>query len=127
MTERSQTFSKQDRLLHKKEFDEVLEAAHLSSAGGKCIFHLPPFVIYRKAHNRPRLGVSVAKRIIKRAHDRNRIKRCVKEFFRLHKSEFNGDYLVRLVARPANLEFKTLSEPLSKVLKNLSSEGPLRK
>lgn len=41
-------------------------------------------LLARKNHlNHPRLGLTVAKKHLKRAHDRNRIKRLVRESFRL--------------------------------------------
>ncbi|STO63775.1 ribonuclease P [Haemophilus parahaemolyticus] len=42
----------------------------------------------------PRLGLTVAKKHLKRAHDRNRIKRIVRESFRLKQHELpNMDFV----------------------------------
>lgn len=44
----------------------------------------------------PRVGLVVGKKVAKRAVRRNYIKRCVREWFRLHRQELGGvDYVVR--------------------------------
>lgn len=49
----------------------------------------------------PRLGMIVAKRILGRAVDRNRVKRCVRESFRLVLPELPAcDFVVRLLVKP---------------------------
>lgn len=48
-----------------------------------------------------RLGLVVAKRLLKRAVDRNRVKRCAREAFRGVRAELPAcDFVVRLIARP---------------------------
>lgn len=50
----------------------------------------------------PRLGMIVAKRLLGRAVDRNRVKRCVRESFRLVLPELPAcDFVVRLLSKPA--------------------------
>lgn len=49
----------------------------------------------------PRLGMVIAKRLLARAVDRNRVKRCVRECFRQAMPELPAcDFVVRLIARP---------------------------
>jgi ribonuclease P protein component len=49
----------------------------------------------------PRLGMIIAKRQLARAVDRNRVKRCVRESFRLVLPELPAcDFVVRLIAKP---------------------------
>lgn len=65
------------RLLHKKEYDVVFQAA--KRVGTHFVT-----VLYRKnSLDYPRLGLIVAKKTAKRAHDRNRFKRVTRESFRL--------------------------------------------
>lgn len=49
----------------------------------------------------PRLGMIIAKRVLVRAVDRNRVKRCVRESFRLILPELPAcDFVVRLLNKP---------------------------
>lgn len=49
----------------------------------------------------PRLGMVITKRLLARAVDRNRVKRCVRERFRQAMPELPAcDFVVRLIARP---------------------------
>ncbi|WP_434779496.1 ribonuclease P protein component [Neisseria sp. Ec49-e6-T10] len=44
----------------------------------------------------PRLGLIVAKKVAKKAHERNYMKRTIREWFRCHKHELvHADYIVR--------------------------------
>lgn len=56
------------------------------------------FQVYARPNERehPRLGIVVGKKVAKRAHRRNYIKRIVREWFRQNSSELNNmDYIVR--------------------------------
>jgi len=70
----------------------------------------------------PVLGVTVSKKVSKKAVDRNRIKRQVREFFRHHKTDLNGVDIV-ITAKPncmiANDQQRnqSLSELWKKVIK----------
>ncbi len=113
----SRKFSKKDRLLDKEDFDAVFESAHLRAMREKNILHLPPYVIYRNnTEKAPRLGISVARRIIKKANQRNRIKRVIREFFRMNKNEMSGDYIIKVVARPRSDDHEFLTAPLYKMI-----------
>lgn len=59
----------------------------------------------------PRLGMIVAKRLLARAVDRNRVKRCVRECFRQVLPELPAcDFVVRLIAKPVpGVEVRDLS------------------
>ncbi|MFP5419632.1 MAG: ribonuclease P protein component [Gammaproteobacteria bacterium] len=49
----------------------------------------------------PRLGMVIAKRILARSVDRNRVKRCIRESFRAARAELPAcDFVVRLLTRP---------------------------
>ncbi len=55
--------------------------------------HQPHFLFLAKLTEQPksRLGIVVAKKKVRRAHERNRIKRLARESFRLHQAQFNAD------------------------------------
>ncbi|MEE3700595.1 ribonuclease P protein component [Mannheimia haemolytica] len=64
----------------------------------------------------PRLGLTVAKKHLKRAHDRNRIKRIVRESFRLKQHELpNFDFVFVAKGGIGKLDNATLFETLEKL------------
>ena len=77
-------FSRELRLLTPAQFKNVFEQPFRASS--------PEITILARKNNleHPRLGLTVAKKHLKRAHDRNRIKRLVRESFRL--SQHNLPY-----------------------------------
>jgi len=72
------TFTKQQRLLHSTEFAAVFSDAKKIST--------PEWRFYVKKTDRgyPRLGLAIAKKSIRKAVGRNRIKRLARESFRQH-------------------------------------------
>lgn len=62
--------------------------------------HQPHFLFLAKLTEQPnsRLGIVVAKKKVRRAHERNRIKRLARESFRLHQPKFGSD--IDVVVKP---------------------------
>ena len=92
MTVGSTSFPKTSRLRLANDFREILKH-------GKC-FRENGFAIHVLKSNRKesRLGIVVAKNIFKRAIDRNRAKRLIREFFRREKNILSScDIVVRVV------------------------------
>lgn len=111
------TYTWQNRLPGAREFSEVM--ANPPCTRDKF------FLVFANKNNlgQSRLGVIVSKKVSKRAVDRNRLKRVVKEAFRLNLSGcLNGDSgneqsldVVVLAKRPAcETENKNLFQSLSK-------------
>jgi ribonuclease P protein component len=116
---KAQKFSKRERLVSGEDFGAVFDAAHTSAESTGSIVHLKPYIIYKKSGNLSRLGLSIARRVIRKSIERNRIKRCIREFFRTHKKDFDGDYIVRVVSRPSGQDFLTLTDPIQSALSKL--------
>lgn len=61
----------------------------------------------------PRIGLTVAKKNVKRAHERNRIKRLTRESFRLRQHDLPAmDFVVVAKKGVADLDNRALSEAL---------------
>ncbi|NYY74417.1 ribonuclease P protein component [Escherichia coli] len=60
----------------------------------------------------PRIGLTVAKKNVRRAHERNRIKRLTRESFRLRQHELPAMDFVVVAKRVADLDNRALSEAL---------------
>jgi ribonuclease P protein component len=83
------TFPRAARLL-TKAFDEVFRAGQ--SAGS----HFFRVLVRPSPSSAARLGITVPKRVMKHAHDRNRIKRLVRETFRQQRAALPAIDLVVL-------------------------------
>ena len=60
-----------------------------------------------------RLGLVVGKKQLKRAVDRNRVKRIVRENFRLQRANLPAfDLVIRLAVKPVPLDGKAIAEDL---------------
>lgn len=79
------TFPQSEKLKQKRDIDELFAKGKWVSAGN---FRL----IYRLQTNNKKIGVSVSKKYFKKAHDRNRYKRLLREIYRLNKEHFNTTF-----------------------------------
>lgn len=83
------------RLVEKADFDRVFADNQRARTDFVMVMARPNPV------GHARLGMVIAKRILARAVDRNRVKRCVRESFRQVLPTLPAcDFVVRLVARP---------------------------
>lgn len=91
-------FSRQKRLLKPEDYKKVFEAPLRSTSS---YFK----VLARSNENLvPRLGVVVAKKAIKSAVTRNRVKRLIRESFRVHQSILVGLDIVVLLRKDMNTQ-----------------------
>lgn len=86
-------FSKRARLLKPAEFSRVFDQAIRSSD------RLFIILARQNDEHRPRLGLAISKKNARLAVDRNRIKRIIRESFRLNQSKLPAVDLV-VMARP---------------------------
>jgi len=85
-------FSKADRLLKRSEFIEL-------SKIGKKIQNDQFIVIYSPSRDkRTRLGITASKKVGK-AIERNRIKRQIREFFRLNRQNISDFWDINIIVR----------------------------
>lgn len=83
------------RLVEKADFDRVFADNQRARTDFVLVMARPNQAGY------PRLGMVIAKRLLARAVDRNRVKRCVRESFRQVLPELPAcDFVVRLIAKP---------------------------
>ncbi|MDR1182404.1 MAG: ribonuclease P protein component [Bacteroidales bacterium] len=82
------SFSKQERIYHRDDFQKLL-------AEGKSFYHYPFRCIYlwkEATVFSGRIAVSVSKKKFKNAVDRNKIKRLIRENYRLEKHILYQEY-----------------------------------
>jgi ribonuclease P protein component len=107
-------FSRKHRLIANEEFKSIFDKAEKIS-------QKQVTVLYKPSHNTyPRLGISVGKRTSSSAVRRNRIKRIIRESFRLNRENLkNVDIIV--IARQAcdKLSNQKLREALEKLWEKL--------
>lgn len=89
-------FRKSERLLKEEEYASILKRGE--------VFRRPPVQIFylKKEKNPSRLGLWIGKKDFKRAVDRNRLKRRLREFFRKKKQclLFPCDFIIQIGGRP---------------------------
>lgn len=89
-------FEKKFRLLSARDFDEL-------KVGSSSYKKAALIVYYKKnSYNQSRIGLSVPKKIGK-SHDRNRLKRLMREFFRTSPYKFLGYDILLVVSWSRNL------------------------
>ena len=79
MSEGKFTYSKAEKLKSQKAIEQLF-------LEGKSVSAYPLRLVYLKDVNETKVGVSVSKRNFKKAVDRNRIKRLLREGYRLNKN-----------------------------------------
>ncbi|AKD38689.1 ribonuclease P [Pasteurella multocida subsp. multocida OH4807] len=103
-------FSRELRLLTPLHFKYVFEQPSRAST--------PEVTILARPNNlqHPRLGLTVAKKHLKRAHDRNRIKRVCREHFRLLQHTLPPyDFVIVAKQGIGKLDNRTLNQTLDKL------------
>lgn len=107
-------FGRELRLLAAKEFQQVFDQPTRASA--------PQLTLLARANDlgHPRIGFVISRKNIRRAHERNRIKRLAREYLRLHQHQLPAVDLILLAKKGAadldNVELRDLLEGLWRTL-----------
>ncbi len=106
-------FEKKFRLLSASDFRELKV--------GSSSYKKASLIIYYKKNsfNQSRIGLSVPKKIGK-SHDRNRLKRLMREYFRTSDYKFLGHDILLVVSWSRNLIPEPVEVKESMLLKNLN-------
>ncbi|WP_392553569.1 ribonuclease P protein component [Orbus wheelerorum] len=108
------TFIRELRLLTPNDFNYVFSQS--IRVGSPYI----TLVARKSSLSHPRLGFAIAKKQVKRAHERNRIKRLMREYFRLAQHELPAiDVIVMAKAAVIELDNAALRQVLDKVWQRL--------
>jgi ribonuclease P protein component len=100
-------------LRRKAQFERLLRQGERRTAAGYT------FYFERRPAGRARLGILISRKHAARATDRNRIKRCIREAFRLEQEKLGSiDLLVRPPYRPGGS--RDVVGELRRLLCNLS-------
>ncbi|MBF0219197.1 MAG: ribonuclease P protein component [Gammaproteobacteria bacterium] len=109
----SLTFSRQLRLLDTPRYDAVFNQGVRFHSRDLLLFCLP------NGLNHPRLGLGVSKRWLKRACQRNLVKRQLREGFRLNQQLIGGYDLVIVTKRGVIADKQLIQESLKKLWKKI--------
>ncbi|MBO1898436.1 ribonuclease P protein component [Shewanella sp. BF02_Schw] len=111
----SYTFSRELRLLTPAQFKSVFSNPIKASSAEITLLAIP------NSEQHPRLGLTVAKRFVKRANQRNRIKRVIRDSFRLHQQDIPDIDIVVLVRNGVmEMENAELHKLIEKLWRKLS-------
>ena len=111
------TFSRQFRLKTKAEFKNIFDQPNKISQKYVTILFKP------NQKNYSRIGIIVAKRIAHHAHDRNRIKRIIKDSFRCHKVKLLGKDIIIIAKQPSKIiDKKTLRQGIDHLWEKLLTQ-----
>jgi ribonuclease P protein component len=116
----SEGFSRDDRLRKRREFEECY-ASGVRVSGR----HVQVFLLPAAGANRPRLGISVPRRVGP-AVTRNRVRRRLREIFRRGRALFAAPLSIVVNARPsaAQASFQELSEDFVAAVRRASARLP---
>ena len=119
----NQCFARRYRLTKTDEFSSVF-GFRRAIRGKLLMLHYQP---RPEGMTEPRLGLVVGKKLLKHAVDRNRLKRIVREQFRLRRASLPGvDLVVRLAVKPKPLDGKQIAHDIVALFDKLQRPRPKR-
>lgn len=99
MTSTRATFRPHERINDPRIFRRAFERKRSASDAALIVYGV------ENGLDHPRLGISVGRRRVRHAHDRNRVKRLLREAFRLSKGELPAGVDLIVVPRHGGLTF----------------------
>jgi len=109
------SFPRQLRLLNARHYKAVFDDAPYRVSCPELLFLAKP-----NGLDHPRLGIVVSKKNCRRATQRNRIKRLIRESFRCQQARLSGIDVIVLARRgAADLDNKAVTELLAKLWNRL--------
>ena len=107
--------TKAHRILKRNEFVELAKSGRKIQNEHFIVFFAPA------QHSRSRLGITVTKKVGK-AVQRNRIKRIVREFFRLNRHYLSANWDINIIAKRhiAGIASEQAYRSLQNILKRIS-------
>lgn len=97
-------------MLKTEDFSSVFALRQRSFIGQLCIYSNNNQLPY------PRVGLVVSKKCAKKAHDRNTMKRCLREWFRLNKFRLpEKDFVIQVRQKFDKKDFVILEKQLQRL------------
>jgi len=110
-------FRERNRLKRPEEFKQVFSSKRRSS--DKSFL----FLARTNGLDRSRLGLAVPKKHLRHAVERNRLKRIIRESFRLKQKKLKGNDIVVVVRSHLDVNKKNIASVLAKHWENLCNEN----
>lgn len=110
------SFKKEDRILKRSDFLELAKSGRKLQNDCMIAFFAPG------KHDRPRLGITVTRKVGSAAQ-RNRIKRLIREYFRLNRQHLKQNWDINIVAKPkaADLSSEKVFSALQDLFEKISN------
>ena len=113
MTTRA-TFRPHERIKNPADFRRAFDRRRSVSNGALIIYGV------ENGLDHPRLGISVSRKKVRRATARNRIKRLIREAFRLHKAELAPGMDLVVLPRGGDLTFAEAQQSMASLGRDLA-------
>jgi ribonuclease P protein component len=115
-----QTFRPHERIKHPDDFRRAFERRRSESDGILLVYGV------ENGRTFPRLGISVSRKKIRDATARNRVKRLIREAFRLSKTGLPSGIDLVVLPRSDRLRLDTVRQSLSRLAGNVARRLKIR-